>query len=58
MSMFIIIFEDGVVKSSPNVDADILNAAEDGLIQVLDISDQDCIQEYSGGWHTIDGVGE
>lgn len=57
MSMFIIIFEDGEIKYSPNVDSDILDAADDGLVDVLDISDQDCIQQYSGGWSAIDGVG-
>jgi hypothetical protein len=57
-SLFIIIFEDNEIKYSHSVDTDLLDAADDGLIDVLDISDPDCIQQYANsGWSAIKGMG-
>ena len=52
--MYIIIWEDGTVKSAQNVGKDDLTACNDEYMQIIDITTPDQPREYvDGDWRVL-----
>ena len=55
--MYLMLFEDGEIKSAEDVSDDDLRAVDDGVMEVVDISEPFTPQRYIGGaWHEIEGI--
>jgi hypothetical protein len=55
--MYIIIFEDGSIKQATELDEGLLPAADDGLVDIIDISThKDPLQYLDEGWCSLDDV--
>lgn len=57
--MFLIIFEDGEIQSTTTAGEDLLQGADDGLLDVLDVSDSsNPLRYWDGEWQQIEAMGE
>ncbi|MBD1589743.1 hypothetical protein [Pseudomonas typographi] len=57
--MYLMIFEDGEIKSAEEVGIDDTQAADDGLLDLIDISDPFNPTRYSGGeWKSVEDVND
>ncbi|WP_238938739.1 hypothetical protein, partial [Pseudomonas typographi] len=58
-SMYLMIFEDGEIKSAEEVGIDDTQAADDGLLDLIDISDPFNPTRYLGGeWKSVEDVND
>lgn len=56
--MFLVIFEDGAIRKAEEVSQDDVRSADDGLLDLIDISRPDDPRRYvEGGWHPLDLLG-
>ncbi|MBD1555271.1 hypothetical protein HAQ04_28205 [Pseudomonas sp. C2L11] len=57
--MYLMIFEDGEIKSAEEVGIDDTQAADDGLLDLIDISDPFNPTRYLGGeWKSVEDVND
>ncbi|MGF6595096.1 hypothetical protein [Pseudomonas sp. 2835] len=57
--MYLLIFEDGEMKSAEDVTDDELRGADDGLLDIVDISEPFTPTRYVGGqWVDVEGVND
>ncbi|MBD1602519.1 hypothetical protein [Pseudomonas typographi] len=57
--MYLMIFEDGEIKSAEEVGIDDTQAADDGLLDLIDISDPFNPTRYWGGeWKSVEDVND
>ena len=57
--MYLIIFEDGSISKSDSVGISELEAADDGILDLIDISASDSpFRYYDGEWSELDYFGE
>lgn len=55
--MYIVIFEDGEMQSTRDLGDDIIQGAEDGLLDLLDVSDSDNpMRWWDGEWQAVDAM--
>ena len=54
--MYILIFEDGSLKQASSVDEGDLYAADEGLLDIVDITKDMPRQYYGGEWHLLEDV--
>jgi len=56
-TMYLLIFEDGEMKSAENVTEDDLRGADDGLLDIVDISEPFTPSRYQNGqWIEVEDV--
>lgn len=57
--MYLVIFEDGGVKTMAEIGVHELSAADDGYLDIIDISDPELPTRYfDEGWTSIDDAGK
>jgi len=57
--MYLAIFEDGVIQYTSEVDEELLRGADDGFLDVLDISDPASpLRYWEGEWQAVGPLGE
>jgi|GEM_PF-5986154 len=57
--MFLMIFEDGEIKTAEEVSNSDLNAADDGILDILDISEPFSVKRRMyGDWVDVDDVND
>lgn len=55
--MYIIIYEDGEIQSSQTCEDDLLLGADDGAIDLLDVSDpENPMRRWDGEWQPVESV--
>jgi len=54
--MYIIVFEDGTIRSSATVEDDVLEAASDSFCDVLDVSGEVPLIYSSSEWKEVEPV--
>lgn len=55
--MFLIIFEDGEIQSTREVSEDLTQGADDGLLDLLDVSDpENPMRWWDGEWQPVDAM--
>jgi hypothetical protein len=54
--MYIIIFEDGTIRRTETVEADVLSAADDNYCDVLDVTPDVPLQYVQGEWKELPSV--
>jgi len=54
--MYIIVFEDGLIRRTATVEDDVLAAADDSFCDVLDVSPEVPLQYVLGEWKEITPV--
>ena len=52
--MYILIFEDGSMVKSKTVSDEDFKAADDGLVDIIDVGDDDPMRYFDSGWTDID----
>ena len=57
MSMYLLIYEDGEIQSSREAGADLTEAADDGILDLLDVSDpENPMRWWDSEWQPVDAV--
>ena len=57
--MFVVIFEDGDMRLAYSVDDSLLESADDGVVDLLDVSVADSPRcYYKGEWHELERYDE
>ena len=56
--MYLLIYEDNSLQTAVELDEDTFKAADEGYIDIVDITGETPFQYYQKGWHKIDGVKE
>ncbi|WP_161893236.1 hypothetical protein [Pseudomonas juntendi] len=57
--MFLMIFEDGEIKTAEEVSDSDLDAADDGILDILDISEAFSVKRrMDGDWVDVDDVND
>lgn len=51
--MYILIFEDGAIRRTETVEADVLAAADDSYCDILDVSGEVPLQYVGGEWTEV-----
>jgi len=54
--MFLIIFEDGGLTVAETIDDDTFTSADDGYIDIVDITNDEPLKYHQNKWHKIDKV--
>ena len=54
--MYLFIFEDGSIKKGSIVEDGDTAAADDGILDIIDISGAEPLQYHDGEWHEIEDV--
>jgi len=52
--MYLLIHEDGSLQTVLELDDGVLPAADDGYIDVVDVSSEEPLQYHQNEWHKID----
>lgn len=57
--MFLMIFEDGEIKSAEDVSDDDLQAADDGVLDIMDVSEPFTPKRrFDGDWVEVESVND
>ena len=56
--MYLLIHEDGSLQTATELAEDVFKAADDGYIDVVDVTGEVPFQYLRNEWHKIDGVEE
>jgi len=52
--MYLLIHEDGSLQTTVELTNDVFEAADDGCVDIIDITGEKPFQYYQGEWHKID----
>lgn len=57
--MFLIIFEDGQITCCTKVSDELFSGADDGIVDIVDVSDPVSPLRYWGGdWEAVESLGQ
>lgn len=55
--MFLVIFEDGEIQSTREAGEDLTQGADDGVLDLLDVSDpENPMRWWDGEWQAVDAM--
>jgi len=56
--MYLLIHEDGSLQTAEKLEEDIFKSADDGYVDIIDVSNKEPLQYYENEWHKIDNIEE
>lgn len=55
--MYLLIYEDGSLQTTIELTDDMFEAADDGIVEIIDVTGEVPFQYYQNEWHKIDSAG-